>query len=184
VRTARLLGVVVLLAAALRPELSRYSSERRLAVAGGAFRILLSQPGSTADLYGALDRVAELAASAASGVPGDPRPLVLAGSAHLTAGRPERALELYGMELDRSGERAEVDLNIGRAETLLAREAEARTAFLRAGWISPILLDAMPAEVAGPLRAEVARLEAQLRAGRLKEPPPAPVAGSPSGVRR
>jgi cytochrome c-type biogenesis protein CcmH/NrfG len=176
---ARALAVLALLAVALRPELSRYSAERRLAVAGEAFRVLLSQPQSTDDPYGALDRVAELALSGARGLPGDPRPWVLAGSAHLTAGRPERALELYGTALDRSGERAEVDLNIGRARALLGQETESRGAFLRAGWISPALLATLPAEVANPVRAEVARLEEELRSGRLQAPPP-PV----SGVRR
>lgn len=173
-KAARLLLALALAAAAVAPELTRYAAERRLAVAGEAFRILLQSPQSAEDPMAALDRVATLAETASDSLPGDPRPWVLSGSAHLTAGRPERALESYAAAFDRAGERAEVDLNIGRTETLLGREERARAAFLRAGWISPALLRALPPAAAQPLLAEVARLEAELRAGRLKAPPPPP----------
>jgi len=173
-KAARLILVVGVLAAALRPELARYGSERRLRIAGEAFEILLTRSQSVEDPLGALDRVAVLAESAAAGLPGDTRPLVLAGSAHLTAGRPERAEELYAAATAAGGERAEVDMNVGRARALRARDEQARAAFLRAGWISPALLATLPASVADPIRSEVARLESELRAGRLKEPPPAP----------
>ena len=173
-KAARLLLAVAFGAAAVAPELARYAAERRLAIASEAFRILVQSPQSSEDPITALDRVATLAETASASLPGDPRPWVLSGSAHLTGGRPERALESYGAAFDRAGERAEVDLHIGRAEALLARDDKARAAFLRAGWISPVLLGALPPETAQPLRAEVARLEAELRAGRLKEPPPPP----------
>lgn len=173
-RAARALLAIAIAAAALRPELSRYAAERRLRVAAEAFRIMLTQPRSVEDPMGALDRVGALAESAAPRLPGDTRPWVLAGSANLTAGRPERAAELYRGATVRGGERAEVDLNIGRALALLARDAEARAAYLRAGWISPALLATLPPDVAEPVRAEVARLEADLKAGRLTAPPPPP----------
>ena len=173
-KAARLLLALALGAAAVAPELNRYAAERRLAIASEAFRILLQSPQSTVDPMAALDRVATLAETASGSLPGDPRPLVLSGSAHLTGGRPERALESYAGAFDRAGERAEVDLNIGRAEALLAREDRAKAAFLRAGWISPALLRSLPPETAQTLLAEVVRLEAELRAGRLKSPPAPP----------
>ena len=173
-RAARGLLALLLAAAAVAPEFRRYAAERRLAVASEAFRILLQSPQSAEDPMAALDRVATLAETASRPLPGDPRPWILSGSAHLTAGRPERALESYGTAFDRAGERAEVDLNIGRAETLLGREERVKTAFLRAGWISPALLASLPPQTAQPLLAEVERLEGELRAGRLSAPPPPP----------
>jgi hypothetical protein len=165
------LGLAV---AAMTPEIRRYAAERRLAVATEAFRVLLQSPESADDPMAALDRVATLAETASRPLPGDPRPWILSGSAHLTAGRPERALESYGTAVDRAGERAEVDLNIGRAETLLGRAERVKVAFLRAGWISPALLGALPPQTSQPLLAEIARLEGELRAGRLSAPPPPP----------
>ena len=173
-KASRLLLALGLATAALAPEFRRYAAERRLAVASEAFRILLQSPQSAEDPMAALDRVSTLAETAADPLPGDPRPWILSGSAHLTAGRPERALESYGIAFDRAGERAEVDLNLGRAETLLGREERVRTAFLRAGWTSPTLLSALPPPIAQPLVAEIARLEQELKAGRLKAPPKPP----------
>ncbi|MFN2385394.1 MAG: hypothetical protein ABR576_03775 [Thermoanaerobaculia bacterium] len=173
-RAARGLLAIALAAAAVAPEIRRYAAERRLAVASEAFRILLRSPQSADDPIAALDRVATLAETASDPLPGDPRPWILSGSAHLTAGRPERALESYASAFDRAGERAEVDLNIGRAETLLGRDGRVRVAFLRAGWISPALLAALPPQTAQPVLAEIARLEEELRAGRLEAPPPPP----------
>jgi cytochrome c-type biogenesis protein CcmH/NrfG len=173
-KAGRLLLMLAALGAVLRPELPRYGAERRLRIASDAFQILLDRSQPVEDPVGALGRVAEIAESVGAALPGDSRPWVLAGSAHLTAGRPERALELYRAAFDRAGERAEVDVNVGRARTLLDQIAQAHAAFLRAGWISPALLATLPAPVADPLRAEVARLEAELKGGRLKAPPPPP----------
>ncbi len=169
----RALLVLGLLIAVLRPETSRYAAERRLRVAGAAFQFLFAQSEGVPDTNAALDRVAELALSAARPLPGDSRPWVLAGSAHLAAGRGERALELYQSALAR-GERAEIDMNLGRANALLGREENARGAFLRGGWVSPALLEFLPPEVSQLIRAQITHLEAELAAGRLREPPRAP----------
>ena len=87
--------------------------------------------------------------------------------------QPERALEYYRAALA-TGERAEIDLNLGRAYGLARSRESAMAAFLRAGWISPEILGALAEPVREPVLAEIARLERELRAGRLSAPPPLP----------
>jgi hypothetical protein len=88
-------------------------------------------------------------------------------------GQPERALEFY-REAFATGERAEIDLNVGRAYAMLRRSDSAAAAQLRAGWISPEILESLPPEVKQPLLAEIARMSLDLRQGRLAAPPPLP----------
>ena len=106
-------------------------------------------------------------------LPGDPRPPILEGSAWLVRGDAERALGVYRSALA-LGERAELDLNLGRAYERLGREDDARAAFVRAAWISPNLLRAMLPDTAAIAYAEVARLDAELAAGKMTAPPPLP----------
>jgi tetratricopeptide (TPR) repeat protein len=180
-RAIRALALAGALFAALAPEFRRYSpaflrersAEREIRVASGAFRIVVSRPQEVSDPAGALSRIADIALSAASKVPADPRPRILAGSAKLVSGDASGALEEY--RLARSlGERAETDLNIARAYDALGEVEKARAAYVRAAWISPALLALLLPDVAEPIGREVARLEAQLKAGRLKQPPPMP----------
>jgi tetratricopeptide (TPR) repeat protein len=168
-------GVLVfaLIAVAFWPELARYRAERRVRAAADALRLLAAERASVANAYEAFGRVAEFALSSAPGLPGDPRPFFLAGSAHLAAGDADRALVLYGEALAR-GERAETDLNLGRVSDLLANPATAKAAYIRGGWVSPALLDSLPPETARSIRGAVMHLEAELAAGRLAAPPPLP----------
>jgi len=172
-RTVRAILVCGLLAAAAWPELPRYSAERRLRAATEALRFLLTGQVAVVDPGAAFGRVADVALSAATALPGDPRPWVLAGSAHLSAGGGARALELY-REASARGERAEIDLNLGRAYTLLGTEASAKAAYIRGGWVSPALLDSLPPDTARQIRSAITHLEAELAAGRLAAPPPGP----------
>lgn len=155
------------------PEVARYVSERRLARATAVFRVLLNRAREVSDPQSALDRVTEMATQAAQGLSGDSRAWILAGSTRLVAGNPKRALDFYGEALAR-GERAEIDLNLGRAYAVLAQPGKAGAAFLRAGWISPAILSALPEPSPERFRARIAELEAQLRAGRLESPPGLP----------
>jgi tetratricopeptide (TPR) repeat protein len=164
-------AAAVLLAGALAPEFARYRAERMLRVAASAFSIVLTHPSEVADPAAALDRIAAIGMAAAPGLPGDSRPLILAGGARLASGQLDAAIENYREAL-RLGERAETDLNLGRAYEGRGDTARSHAAFLRAVWISPALLSAVLPDIAGPLREELARLEAELRAGRLKAPPP------------
>jgi hypothetical protein len=171
-RGRRLLrGLLALaLAGSLVPEVARYRAERQLGLATSAVRAVLVG-GAVNPSDERLLRAASLARDAAARLPGDSRPFIAEGSARLLARQPEAAIEAYLAAL-RRGERAEVDLNLGRASMMLRRRPEAERALLRSAWISPPLLVALPDNVAAILRGEVARLEALLVRGELKAPPP------------
>ena len=128
-----------------------------------------SDPETARNLVG----VGQLALTTTGSLPDDPRPWILAGSSYLVTGQPERALEFY-REAFLTGERAEIDLNVGRAYAMLQRADSAAAAQLRAGWISPEILESLAPAVKEPLVAEVARLSEELRQGRLAAPPPLP----------
>lgn len=170
-------SVAVILAVGLillaLPEVRRYSAERKLSSANAAFELLLEHPNEVQNAREVLPRVALQAAAAARDLPGDSRGLVLAGSCQLVAGNPDRALELYRQALA-TGERAEIHLNLGRAEALLGRPEAAQIAFVRSAWISPALLRAVPPGFVAPVSAEIERLQSELSAGRLRAPPPIP----------
>jgi tetratricopeptide (TPR) repeat protein len=168
----RAAAVIVGLAALLSPELPRYAAERRVGRATAEFRGLLDR-GDDPERANSLVAVGESARAVVERLPGDPRPWILAGSAYLLTGQPERALENYRQALA-TGERAEIDLNLGRAYALARRRESAEAAFLRAGWISPEILAALAEPVRRPVLAEIARLSEELRAGRLAAPPPLP----------
>jgi len=168
---AAVLGIA--LAALASPEILRYAAERRLARANAAFDYVLTRPAEVENAIGVLEAVTEAAVTTAPVLPGDSRAWILAGSSQLVARNAERALGCYREALA-SGERAEIHLNFGRAEALSGQRSVAETAFLRAVWISPALLRAVPPGFAERAAAEVVRLEAELAAGRLTAPPPPP----------
>jgi tetratricopeptide (TPR) repeat protein len=158
---------------ALAPELPRYRAERRLRPATDALRYVVTHPGEISDPAGALGRIEQIALSAAPGLPGDSRPWILAGSSRLAAGNSDQALDLYRTAFG-LGERAEIDLNIGRALESRGEPEKAMAAYLRAVWIAPALFPALMPDVEAPLRVEYGRLLVELRSGRLRAPPPPP----------
>ena len=167
------LAAVLALVLAAWPELARYRGERQLRRATSELRHALSASRSVEEAGPALERVAANALSAAANLPGDPRPRMVAGSARLVARRPQDALALYRDALA-TGERAEIDLNLGRAHALAGERPEAQTALRRALWISPVLSEAIPQPLSARLLEDVATLESQLRAGLLPAPPALP----------
>lgn len=168
----RALFVLGVLAALFAPEIPRYAAERRLGFATGAFRGLLGRTDDPETARNILD-LGAMALSTAGSLPGDPRPWVLAGSAFLVTSQPEPALENYREALS-TGERAEIDLNLGRALAMSKRADDARAALLRAGWISPEILASLPPAAKEPILLEIERLSWQLRRGRLDAPPRLP----------
>lgn len=166
------LAAAVLLAALAAPELPRYAAERRVGLSTVAFRDLLDQR-SDPEATHRIQAIGELALSTTGALPGDPRPWMVGASSFLVTGSPERALELY-REAFATGERAEIDLNLGRAYSLLSRKESAAAAFLRAGWVNPEILASLPDAVKTPLLEEITRLAEELRRGRLERPPPLP----------
>jgi tetratricopeptide (TPR) repeat protein len=168
---ARLVGAAAL-ALLLWPEIARYRAERQVRRGSDALRQALA--GASDDRTRILlDRAAKMAAKATPNLPGDPRPRLLAGSARLVQGKGLEALDFYRDALA-TGERAEIDLNIGRAHAIARERPEAQTALLRALWISPTLASALPGPVAKRLLEDVAKRENDLKAGLLNEPPPLP----------
>jgi O-antigen ligase len=172
-RLARNLGMTLLLAWAFFPEIPRYRAERSIRLGVRALNFLLTHPAEVADAPKTLERISRLALAALNDLPYDTRPWLLLGSARLVGGQPDLALERYRDALA-TGERAVTDLNIAHAYEGLGRMDEANAAYLRGVWVSPALLPLLLPDVAGPLRTEVARLETELKAGRLKAPPPLP----------
>jgi len=170
VRLLRALAIALVLAFLLRPEFLRYRAERRLGAANAAFEYILDRPTEVPDTPAILDRITAAAVSAAPDLPGDSRAWVLAGSCQLVMRNAERALGFYREGLA-TGERAEIYLNVGRAYAMLDQPEYAEAAFLRAVWISPVLLRAVPREFAPRMEAELRNLEADLKSGKLSAPP-------------
>ena len=169
-RILRALAVAAVVAVLLQPEISRYRAERRLGAANAAFEYILDRPTAIPDTPAILDRITAAAISAADDLPGDSRAWVLAGSCQLVNRQADRALEYYREGLA-AGERAEIHLNVGRAHALLDEPDYADASFLRAVWISPALLKAVPKEFAARVETELKGLEADLAGGRLSAPP-------------
>ena len=162
-KTLLRVAAVALLVWLLAPEIPRYRAERRIGLATSAFRSLIDrvqEPEATQEIL----RVGRIALASSPDLPGDARPAMIAGSAFLVTGQPERALETY-REAFATGERAEIDLNLGRAYMPARRSA---------GWISPEILSTLSPAVRDPLLFRIGRLSAELAAGRLSEPPPLP----------
>jgi hypothetical protein len=169
-RVLRALAVGAALMLLLRPEFGRYRAERRLGAANAAFEYILDRPTEVRDTPAILERVTAAAVAAADGLPGDSRAWILAGSCQLVIGKAERALSFYREGLA-AGERAEIHLNVGRAHAMLDHPDYAEAAFLRAVWISPVLLRAVPREFVPRVETELHKLEADLKSGRLSTPP-------------
>lgn len=179
-RVARAIGAVALVALVALPELRRLRAERTLARATGAVQALIAARAGAAERV--LDDARAWADASAAALPGDPRPVLAAGAIELVARRPQQALERYRAALA-LGERAETDLNAGRAYAMLDRRPEALAAFVRAAWLSPALVPSMPVAAQPLAEAEVARLTGELRAGALAGPPPLPESLRVPGIR-
>src|SRR6266851_3123860 len=174
-RLLRGAAVTAVLAAMLSPELARYEAERMLRAATDAFRFVELRRGEVTDREGALGRIGQVADAAAAKLVGDPRPWVLAGLARLRGSQPERARELFARALS-LGERAEIDLHLASAYGALGDREKAMATIRRAAWVSPALIPMLPfsGEERHAIAHEILRLEAELKAGKLKEPPPLP----------
>jgi len=93
------------------------------------------------------------------------------GSVQSLKGQRERAYALYARSVGLE-ERAESDLNLGRAAAALGRMEEARALFARSVWIQPRLLDALPPEERNGAAATVKEAEDGLRHGGRVPPLP------------
>lgn len=159
------------------PELGRYRGEHRLYQATALFRAMLDgNPGS--DRIEIFNAAQSSATEAANSLTGDSRPLILAGSLFLFAEQPAKALVFYRRALA-LGERAEIDLNLGRAYEMAGDRVSASAAILRAAWINPPIVSSLPDDVQAAVQAVLAQNEKLLREDRLAAPPPLPPQDSP-----
>jgi len=168
---AALLSIV--LVAAVIPEFHRYAAERDLYFATALFGSMLHHQIPDASQASAFATAAETASRAADGLPGDSRPLILAGSLRLLARQPAAARVIY-MRALAGGERAEIDLNLGRADEMLGNREAASAAILRAAWISPAIVSSLPENIQTLVQAAVKNDEELLHGHRLAAPPPLP----------
>lgn len=112
------------------PEMHRYQAEHDLYFATALFESMLRHQLPYADRAPAFESATESALKAANGLPGDSRPVIFAGSLRLFARQPAEALIIYRGALA-DGERAEIDLNLGRAYEMLGNREAASTAIFR-----------------------------------------------------
>jgi hypothetical protein len=165
--------VSTILLAGLIPEFHRYQAEHDLYFATALFEAMLHHQVPDAQSAAAFEAVADSAARAADGLPGDSRPLILAGSLRLLARQPADAQVIY-MRALADGERPEIDLNLGRAYEMLGNRESASAAILRAAWINPAIVSSLPESVQALVESAVREDEKLLRHHRLAAPPPLP----------
>jgi len=172
--------LVALLGLALWPEFSRYVAEWRLSEANVRLDRALqaSQSAARAGVPG-VDREAlrqaqlagALAEQAHAALSDDPRATLAHAIALIMTSRGADAEALLGAAIA-SGERPEFTINLGRARTTLGDEAGANAAYLRTAWASPQATATLPKAMREDFQRQVEQLDAQLRAGQLKTPPP------------
>ena len=97
--------------------------------------------------------------------------LLASGSVQSLKGERERAQALYARSAGLE-ERAESDLNLGRAAAALGQMEDARDLFARTVWIQPRLLDALPPEERERAASAVQRAEEGLGHGGRVPPLP------------
>jgi hypothetical protein len=169
---------LVLLAAALWPELPRYAAERQLHQANrqleSALRKVQQSPhqaGADAQIREQAADALQLATQAAFALPDDPRCILAQALGLILSGQGKEAATLLEAAIARS-ERPEFTINLGRARTTQGDTAGAQAAYLRTAWASTQAIGTLPRVLREDLLRQVAELETQLRAGKRLAPPP------------
>jgi hypothetical protein len=163
---------------AVRAEVRRYAAERRLGRA--EVLILTAARGGLPPerAAAALAAASDLLEDIDERLPDDPGAPLAAGSLALLERHPQEALDEYRISLAR-GERAETDLDLSRAHSARREFEQASEAALRGVWIDPLLLPTMPQPTRAPLREALRRIDGELRAGQLAQPPQLPLEDRP-----
>lgn len=171
-KVLRLLAILVL-AAALVPDLRRHAAERMLYRATA-----LLASGFSGNLPGVDPRrlasaSSELAAATARALPFDPRPPLVQGVARLALGDAAGAEECLRASIERA-EKPEALLHLGRALLVEGRPEDARAVFRRAAWLHRIALLSLPASFRDEALAEAEELRRRIRKGEPAEIPDVP----------
>lgn len=161
----------LLLGAMAWPELGRYRAEWLLADANARLSETLRGAITGADAVRSTETALAQSRQAAIWIPEDPRTALAASVALLLLQRGAEARDILNAAI-KHAERPELTLNLGRARGILGDAAGADAAFLRTAWASPAAIATLPSAMRAPLLERVADLETDLRAGRLREPPP------------
>ena len=178
-RLWRALAIAVL-ALALWPELPRHAAEWRLRTANQQLERALDgvqqaarqgQAGDVAQIRRIAAQGLQLAEQAGAALPGDARVTLARAVGLLLSGRGGEAAALLDAAIAAS-ERPEFTLNLGRARTTQGDSAGAGAAYLRTAWASAQATATLPRALREDLQRQVVELEAQLRAGNLRAPPP------------
>jgi tetratricopeptide (TPR) repeat protein len=165
-KIARVLVIWVIACAFIAPEIRRYAGERRLYRLTGAMQIFSTSPALLEQRNALLLRLSDDAARVAT-YPADWRPKTLAGAACMQAGAYRLAATLFESAL-LTGERPELDINLGLALLSAGDRSAALRSLVRGVWISPAVAASLPPAVANDVSHEVDRLTALLRAGQLR----------------
>jgi hypothetical protein len=154
-RALRIAAAVALCAVLLLPELLRYRAERELRRLTTIVLLALSGRVQGPQVGALLADTSRKLEGLGSAMPGDVRPAMYAASTALVTGDRARAVELYVNALGH-GERGELDVNLGRAFEAM-EDSRAEAMFVRAVWVSPGLIDAVPETYRGRVRHTIAR---------------------------
>ncbi|MGO9453009.1 MAG: hypothetical protein ACLQDV_18525 [Candidatus Binataceae bacterium] len=163
----------LMLVLALVPEFNRYEGEHHLYRGTSLFQSMLHKHVAENQGAAVFEQAVASANAATEALPGDSRPLILAGSLRLFAHQPTEALAIYRKAFE-LGERPEIDLNLGFAFEMDGNRPSASASILRAAWISPAIILALPESLKAPLQAAIAHDAELLRQRRLGAPPPLP----------
>ena len=177
------LAAVLLLLAALVPDVRRHAGERSLyratALLGSA--LTGSVPGT--DPRRLAEAARDLAAGASAVLPFDPRPPLVEGAARLALGDAPRAEERFRESVERA-EKPEALVNLGRALLLRGRPEDARQVFIRAAWLHPASLATLPLAYREPARAKADTERATLLASGRVSVPSVPAVTDPATAPR
>lgn len=165
------IAAIVLVLAALWPEVMRYRAEHLLERASTRIEHVFRTRANDAQARAVVALAGDEAARAAGALPNDNRAALLHGIALILQSRAAEAVAVFDAAIA-AGERPELTLNLGRARSALGDEPGADTAFLRTAWASAFAINSLPAAERASILARVAALEAELRAGRLTAVPP------------
>ncbi|MES2932485.1 MAG: hypothetical protein V4805_03240 [Pseudomonadota bacterium] len=169
-RIVRML-VTTVLALLLWPEFGRYRAEWMMAEANNQLdRVLRGVDRGTEAQHG-IEQARNLAHLARLQLPTDSRAPLLEAVALILGRQGAAAIQVLDAAIAQ-GERPELTINLGRARGISGDEKGATAAFLRTAWANPGAISTLPAAMRAPLLDQVTSLEAELRAGRMMEPPP------------
>jgi len=163
-------AVLLILLALLWPEFARYRGEYRLRSAGADVERVMRGVDQGAASVASAQHARAAAATAATLLPADPRAALIEAVALMLLGQSDAAQSVLSRAIA-AGERPELTLNLGRARFQGGDEAGAHRAYLRSAWAAPAAIATLPRAMQDELNAEVARLEIELQAGRLRAPP-------------